>query len=79
MSFLRKYVSTLQHVSPRKATLHLLGRFLVTLSIGVFFARQLEMYAGLMLIAGMLLMLPVLAVVLKERGKKRMRAGKKRR
>ncbi|MEK6822636.1 MAG: hypothetical protein AABY13_02310 [Nanoarchaeota archaeon] len=71
MSFAQRYNTELQHVSSRKLTLHLVGRVLVAIAVGVFFARPLEQYAGLMLIGGILIMLPVLAHVLQERGLKR--------
>ena len=71
MSFVQRYNTELQHVSSKKLTLHLVGRVLVAVAVGVFFAAALEQYAGLMLIGGVLIMLPVLAHVLQERGMKR--------
>ncbi len=78
MALISRYKEVLFHVSRRKAMLHALGRTLVTVSIGVFFWRELEQYSGLMLIVGVILMLPVLGVVLKERGLRKRKKGKKR-
>ena len=79
MGFAQRYNEVLQNMSSRKVTLHLLGRELVAITVGVFFAAQLSAYSGLMLIVGILIMLPVLSEVLKERGKRRLRMRKKRR
>ena len=78
MTLVQRYNTELQHVSSKKLFNHLFGRFLVEVAIGVFFWRQLEHYAGVMLIAGILLMLPVLSHVLQERGQKRNRDKKRK-
>ena len=78
MGFAQRYNAVLQHMSSRKVTLHLIGRELVAVSIGVFLASYLVPYSGLMLIVGILIMLPVLSEVLKERGIRRNRAKKRK-
>ena len=78
MSFVQDYNAALQRLSQRKVTLHLIGRVAVAISVGVFFAADLEQYAGLLLIGGIILMLPVLGEVLKEKGAKQRRSKKRR-
>lgn len=78
MSFIQKYILVLQRVSSRKASLHLIGLILVAVGIGAYFASDLGQYAGLLLIAGLLFMLPVLGVVLQARGNRKARNAKRR-
>ncbi len=67
---LRRYAAELQHVTHRRALLHVLGQLLLAVAIGVFFSIELSQYAGLMLIIGMLLMLPLWAQAMKEQKQK---------
>jgi uncharacterized membrane protein YgaE (UPF0421/DUF939 family) len=66
MTFIQKYNAQLKRSPSNRVTLHLIGRELVAVAIGVFFARYLTQFGGIMLIVGILLMLPVLAAALKE-------------
>jgi phosphotransferase system glucose/maltose/N-acetylglucosamine-specific IIC component len=68
---LDRYAAELQHVTHRNALLHVTGQLLLAVAIGVFFSVELYSYAGLMLIIGILLMLPLWAQALKENGKKK--------
>jgi hypothetical protein len=81
MTFIQKYIAVLQRVSSKKASLHLIGLISVAIGVGSYFANELGQYAGLLLLGGVLFMLPVLGVVLQERGDKRRktRKGKRRR
>jgi len=66
----------LRHESGKKVTLHLVGQAMVVLAAGVFYARELEQYGGLLLIVGIILMLPALSHALKTRQRK---GGRKKR
>jgi hypothetical protein len=70
---LDRYAAELQHVTHRRALLHVLGQMLLAISIGVFFSVDLRSYAGLLLIVGLLLMLPLWAQAFKEQKKKKKR------
>lgn len=76
MNFLEHYTAVLRHETSKKITLHLIGQAMVLMTVGVFYAQDLEQYSGLLLIGGILLMLPALSHALKTRPRK---GGRKKR
>lgn len=70
---LDRYAAELQHVTHRRALMHVLGQMLLAVAIGVFFSAEIHSYAGILLIVGLLLMLPLWAQAMKEQKKKRKR------
>jgi hypothetical protein len=75
MNFIQRYNTALRSATGRKVDLHIVGQTMVAIAAGVLLSAPLTEYAGLMLIVGILLMLPLLAKTLGEHHK----AKKKRR
>ncbi len=73
MNFLQRYNSAIRHETGRRVDLHILGQTILAVSAGVLLASQLEMYVGILLIAGLLLMLPLLAKTLADKPKRKKR------
>ena len=67
MTFIESYNHALQHSSSNKITLHLAGRVLIGIAIGVLLAQPLKLLAVPMIILGILFILPILAETMKHK------------